>query len=86
MRRVFALASLSTRIKRVYVYQWKEWKADRQAVWDSALVSSRGTPRPSFDVFATDARLSTAKQTNSRRSLIRGARSDADAPRGRQPG
>ena len=58
MRRVFALADLSSRIKRVYVYHWK---SDRRAVWDSALVSSRGTPRPSFEVFATHARLSAAE-------------------------
>lgn len=56
MRRVFALADLSARITRVYVYHWM---ADRHAVWDSALVSPRGTPRPSFDVFAEHARLST---------------------------
>lgn len=54
MRRVFKLAALSPRIKRVYVYHWK---SSRSAVWDSALVSSRGTPRPSFDVFAEQARL-----------------------------
>ena len=59
MRRIFALADLSPRITRVYVYHWK---ADRQAVWDSALVSSRGTPRPSFDIFARHARLSSAEQ------------------------
>ena len=54
MRRVFKLAALSPRITRVYVYHWK---SSRKAVWDSALVSSRGTPRPSFDVFAEQARL-----------------------------
>ena len=60
MRRVFALADLSPRIKRVYVYHWK---ADRMAVWDSALLSPRGTPRPSFDVFAKRARLSDTHPT-----------------------
>lgn len=54
MRRVFKLADLSPRITRVYVYHWK---SSRRAVWDSALVSPSGTPRPSFDVFAQEARL-----------------------------
>lgn len=53
MRRVFKLAGLSSRIKRVYVYHWKD---DRKAGWDSALMSSGGDPRPSFDVFAARAR------------------------------
>ncbi|HEV2787303.1 MAG TPA: hypothetical protein VGV67_12975 [Solirubrobacteraceae bacterium] len=54
MRRIFRLAALSPRVTRVYVYHWK---SRRKAVWDSALVSSRGTPRPSFEVFAEQARL-----------------------------
>ncbi|HWI06163.1 MAG TPA: hypothetical protein VNT54_01450 [Solirubrobacteraceae bacterium] len=58
MRRVFALAARSRRITRVYVYHWK---SSRKAVWDSALVSSRGTPRPSFDVFAAQARMSSGE-------------------------
>lgn len=63
MRRIFSLARISPRIRRVYVYHWK---ASRRAVWDSALVSPRGTPRPSFDVFATNARLSTAEADGDR--------------------
>jgi hypothetical protein len=55
MRRVFELARLSSRIKRVYVYHWR---ARRRVVWDSALLSPRGTPRPSFAVFAAHARRS----------------------------
>jgi hypothetical protein len=55
MRHVFALARLSSRIKRVYVYHWK---ARRRVLWDSALLSPRGTPRPSFGVFAAHARRS----------------------------
>ena len=58
MRRVFALAARSPRITRVYVYHWK---SSRKAAWDSALVSSRGTPRPSFDVFAAQARMSSGE-------------------------
>ena len=54
MRRVFKLADLSPRVTRVYVYHWK---SSRRAVWDSALMSPSGTPRPSFAVFAREARL-----------------------------
>jgi hypothetical protein len=53
--RVFALARSSPRITRVYLYHWR---ADRSATWDSALLSSDGTPRPSFDVFAAQLRAS----------------------------
>jgi hypothetical protein len=48
MRRVFNLAAISPRIRRVFVYHWR---ADRRGLWDSALLSARGTPRPAFDVF-----------------------------------
>lgn len=52
-RRVFALARTSPRITRVYIYHWK---ADRLGSWDSALVAANGQLRPSFDVFASEAR------------------------------
>lgn len=52
-RRVFNLAATSPRITRVYIYHWK---ASRRSSWDSALVAPDGTPRPSFDVFAAQAR------------------------------
>jgi hypothetical protein len=53
--RVFTLARSSPRITRVYLYHWR---ADRSASWDSGLLSSDGTPRPSFDVFAAQLRAS----------------------------
>jgi hypothetical protein len=51
--RVFTLAAMSPRITRVYIYHWS---AGAGSSWDSALVSVNGTPRPSFDVFAHEAR------------------------------
>jgi len=53
-KRVFALARLSPRIRRVYIYHWQ---ASKRSSWDSGLVSEEGTLRPSFDVFARQARL-----------------------------
>jgi hypothetical protein len=53
-KRVFALAATSPRITRVYIYHWK---ASSQGSWDSALVAPNGQLRPSFDVFAAQARL-----------------------------
>jgi hypothetical protein len=53
-KRVFSLAATSPRITRVYIYHWK---ATSSGSWDSALVAPNGTLRPSFDVFAAQARL-----------------------------
>jgi hypothetical protein len=53
-KRVFTLARMSPRITRVYIYHWR---ADGRTNWDSALVAANGTLRPSFDVFARQARL-----------------------------
>jgi hypothetical protein len=52
-RRVFTLAATSPRISRVYIYHWR---ASARTSWDSALVTAKGTLRPSFDVFAREAR------------------------------
>ncbi len=52
-KRVFRLAATSPRITRVYIYHWK---ATRSGSWDSALVAPNGEARPSFDVFAAQAR------------------------------
>lgn len=52
-RRMFRLAAKSSRIERVYVYHWR---ASRSTSWDSALVTEKGTLRPSFEVFAREAR------------------------------
>ena len=56
-KRVFRLAATSPRITRVYIYHWK---ASRRSSWDSALVAPDGTARPSFDIFATEARAALA--------------------------
>jgi hypothetical protein len=56
-RRVFRLAATSPRITRVYIYHWK---ATSNGSWDSALVAPNGTTRPSFDVFAAQARRALA--------------------------
>lgn len=52
-KRVFTLAATSPRVTRVYIYHWR---ASRKTSWDSALVTAKGTLRPSFDVFASQAR------------------------------
>ena len=57
-KRVFRLARTSPKITRVYIYHWK---ATRSGSWDSALVAPDGVPRPSFDVFAEQARLGAAQ-------------------------
>ena len=59
-KRVFRLAATSPRITRVYIYHWK---ASRRSSWDSALVAPDGTARPSFDIFATEARAALAAQS-----------------------
>ncbi|MEA2291889.1 MAG: hypothetical protein QOF17_909 [Solirubrobacteraceae bacterium] len=45
VKRVFALAKLSKRIKRVYFYQWRHATKNR---WDSAFVDEHGKPRPAL--------------------------------------
>ncbi|MEY2513241.1 MAG: hypothetical protein QOJ89_599 [bacterium] len=58
MTRVFTLAATSPRISRVYIYHWR---AGGRTSWDSGLLSASGTPRPSFDVFAHQARLAAGE-------------------------
>ncbi|HEV7805829.1 MAG TPA: glycosyl hydrolase [Solirubrobacteraceae bacterium] len=53
MSRVFTLAAMSPRISRVYIYHWR---ANGNFDWDSAMLSASGAPRPSFTVFAHEAR------------------------------
>jgi hypothetical protein len=48
MRRTFALARLSRRIKRVYVYQWDAERKFKR--WDSGLVRANGQARPALYV------------------------------------
>jgi hypothetical protein len=45
VKRVFALAKLSSRIRRIYFYQWKEAPAQR---WDSAFLTHKGKARPAL--------------------------------------
>ncbi len=61
-KRVFELAKMSPRISRVYIYHWR---AGRTSSWDSALVTAKGTLRPSFDVFARQARLAQRRAAGS---------------------
>jgi hypothetical protein len=44
------LASLSPRIQRIYLYEWRAGTG--RDLWDSALVSAAGVPRPAYDVLA----------------------------------
>ena len=53
---------MSPRISRVYIYHWR---AGRTSSWDSALVTAKGTLRPSFDVFAREARLAQRRAAGS---------------------
>jgi hypothetical protein len=46
---VFKLASLSSRVKRVYFYEWMP-DPNKKATWDSALVDRRGRPRPALAI------------------------------------
>jgi hypothetical protein len=48
-RRVFRLAALSPRVKRVYFYNWAP-PAEARPRWDSALMGRNGKPRPAYDV------------------------------------
>jgi hypothetical protein len=45
VKRVFALARASKRIKRIYFYQWKRVKGSH---WDSAFLDARGKRRPAY--------------------------------------
>jgi hypothetical protein len=56
--RVFMLAATSARVTRVYIYHWR---ASSRSSWDSGLLAANGTPRPSFDVFAKQARLAAGE-------------------------
>jgi hypothetical protein len=48
VKRTFAVARSSARIKRVYLYHWD---ADRRfKTWDSAFVAANGRARPALDV------------------------------------
>jgi hypothetical protein len=44
------LASVSPRIQRIYLYEWRASAARDD--WDSALISASGVARPAYDVLA----------------------------------
>jgi hypothetical protein len=46
VRQVFRLASLTTRVKRIYLYSWRGTRANRR--WDSGLISPAGRLRPGY--------------------------------------
>jgi hypothetical protein len=48
------LAHLSTRIERIYVYQWDG--GGPKASWDSGLIAPNGRARPGYAVFARELR------------------------------
>lgn len=50
------LVRLSSRIRRVYLYQWQAG-VKRREPWDSALIGPHGTPRPAFDVLVRELHL-----------------------------
>jgi hypothetical protein len=45
VKRVYGLARMSKRIKRIYFYQWRQNRTER---WDSAFVDHRGKARPAL--------------------------------------
>jgi len=49
VRRVFKLAALSSRVKRIYFYNWFA-PPERRPRWDSGLIGPTGKPRPAYDV------------------------------------
>jgi hypothetical protein len=53
VRRVFALARSTRRIRRVYFYQWRHDGSDR---WDSAFLSKGGKRRPAFYALRAELR------------------------------
>jgi len=45
IRRVYKLARMSHRVRRIYFYQWRQRPRER---WDSALIDARGRARPAL--------------------------------------
>jgi hypothetical protein len=48
-RQVFKLARLSSRVKRIYFYNWTAPTEPRPR-WDSALIGPDGRPRPAYTI------------------------------------
>jgi hypothetical protein len=55
IKNIFKLARLSSRVKRVYYYNWFAPKPKKPR-WDSALFSFTGKPRPVFSTFKAQVR------------------------------
>jgi len=51
--RVYTLAKVSKRIKRIYFYQWQQ---DRKNRWDSAFLDHKGRPRPALNALRAGLR------------------------------
>jgi hypothetical protein len=64
------LVPLSPRIKRVYLYHWNSAPAPEN--WDSALVNSRGTPRPALTVVRQELRLAAQRRAIRERRALNG--------------
>lgn len=54
-RRIFGLAALSPRVKRVYFYSWYA-PQQRRPRWDSAFIGPGGKPRPALAVLRRQLR------------------------------
>ena len=48
VKRTFAIARTSSRVKRVYLYHWNS--DPKFVTWDSAFVAANGRARPALDV------------------------------------
>lgn len=60
VKRTFALARKSPRIKRLYLYHWN---ADRKFVtWDSGFVAGNGRARPALDVLRKEVNRQRARK------------------------
>ena len=61
---VLKLATLSSRIQRVYFYHWSPAPAvgGVAAPWDSALTDSKGRPRPAYKVLRSYVRKAEARR------------------------
>lgn len=61
------LVPLSSRITRVYLYHWDPGGPDE--IWDSALISPHGSPRPAYRVLRREAlRITAARRERERRA------------------
>jgi hypothetical protein len=57
-RQVFRLATLSSRVRRIYLYHWQP-PTSALPTWDSALLDRRGEPRAAYRVLKAHIRRQT---------------------------